>query len=111
MSGMWTLDWMVGCRGAMWGAPVEGVRKNPPFRRPCCMFTQSSPRCVVQKWFGANHHMFTPLLVADFHFCQKRSVFPDFPAPPSCWKGGCSTLFAPFVRPLCTPLSTLEPPF
>ena len=50
--------------------------------------TQATPPCVVGKLFGANHHMFTPLLVDDFHFCQKRSVLPDFLHPPLVLEGG-----------------------
>ena len=52
------------------------------------MFPQATPPCVVEEWFGANHHMFTPLLVADFHFCPKQSVFPDFPHPTLLLEGG-----------------------
>ena len=42
---------------------------------------------MIGKWFAANHHMFMPLLVADFHFCPKRSVFPDFLHPPLLLEG------------------------
>ena len=70
---------------AGWDALLEGVRKNP---RPFCMITQATPPCVVGKWFGANHHMFTPLLVADFHVCPKRSFLPDFLHPPFLLEAG-----------------------
>ena len=79
------------------------------------MFTQATPPCVVEKWFEANHQMFTPLLGADFYFCPKWSVFPDFLDPHLLLEGGFwhpfCTFFAPFVRPLCTPQSALEPRF
>ena len=56
--------------------------------------------------------MFTPLLVAGFHTWPKSSISPNFlHPPPSRRKEGSSTLFAPFVHPLCTSLSALEPPF
>ena len=65
---------------------------------------------MVEKWFGANHHIFTPLLVADFHFCPKRYVFPDFPRPPPLLlEGG---VLAPFLHPLCTLCAPfVHPPF
>ena len=48
----------------------------------------------------ANHHI--PEMV---HFLGFST------SPPSCWKGGSSTRFAPFRHPLCTPLSALQTPF
>ena len=71
------------------------------------MITQATPPCVVGKWFGAIHHMFTPLLVPDFQFCPKRSVLPDFLHPPPFAGRG---VLEPFLHPFCT-LCALEPPF
>ena len=92
------------------------------------MFAQPSPPCVVEQWFGANHHMFTPILVADFHFCPKRSIFPDFPHPlhlagrgvlarflhpfwticaPFVHPPVCAT--TPFLHPFCTPFVRWNP--
>ena len=73
-----------------WGAPLEGVRKNPP-PPPCSPLFACLPKphpLVFENWFRANHHMFTPLLVADFHFCPKWSIFPDFSQPPFLLEGG-----------------------
>ena len=66
--------------------------------------------CLFEKWFGANRHMFTPLLVADVHFCPKRSVFADFLHPPAplARRG----VLAPFPHPFCTLCAPfVHPPF
>ena len=44
-------------------------------------------------------------------FDQNGPFSQIFYTPPFGWKGGSSTPSAPFVCPLCTPLSSLEPHF
>ena len=87
---------------------VYGSSSSVPYQRPFCMSTQASPPCLVEKCFGANHHMFTPLVVANFHFCAKWSIFGIFHTHPLAGRGD----LAPFPHPFCTLLYTLcAPPF
>ena len=98
---------MQGC-GTVWGAPLEDARKNPPLLALFCMFTRATPLRVVEKWFWANHHMFTLLFGGWVSVVSETVFFPGFPHPHLLLEGGfwqsLCPLSAPFVCPSCTPL-------
>ena len=93
----------------IWGAPQEGVRKNPP---PSSALFACLPKPHHLVWPKSGSGPITtclrPFWWQIFTFARNGPFSRNFHTPASCWKGGSSTLCAPFLHPLCT---LCAPPF
>ena len=88
-----------------------GVRRNPP---PSSVLFACLPKPHRLVWLKSGLGPMTtrlrPFWWLIFTVVRNGLFSRMFHTNPSCWKGGSSSLSAPFVRPLCTPLSALEAP-
>ena len=109
---------MATCSCLLWRAPLEGVRKNPPPPLSSAVFAclrKPHHLAWLKSGLGPITTCLGPFWWLIFTFVRNRPFSRIFHTHPLLLQGGFQhrfcTLSAPFVHPLCTPLSALEPPF
>ena len=83
----------------VWGARLEGVRKNPPRLAPFLhVYPSHTPLCGWKVVWGQSRHVYTPF-GGLFSLLSETVSFAGFSTPPPFAERG---VLGPFLHPFCT---------